>query len=845
MEEVKKDEEGSKEAKNFCGFATMEEFSKNGMKLIVEATKAVNSLPSGASRDLYSSHPSFSKVMLQHKNEILGAIHSVLQFKEIKGNLLRRDEEEKFEIIQECNDTMLEAINYNLDEMQGIRKTTPAIQIQEVRVTPVAQKYHLSSVLTSKFEASPTQSARLITAKNILRPQAGFKVPVDNSANNPFIPRIKDKPNSLRPLAVLPEYDEDGTIVSYLHPYELEIEKFEPSDDLLTRREPQVPEKMDDFPFNYIDTEEKLTGAISELMNAKEIAVDLEHHSYRTFLGITCLMQISSRTKDYIIDTIALREELHLLNEVFTRPSILKVFHGADSDIEWLQRDLSLYIVNMFDTHQAAKRLGFPRLSLAFLLKHYCNIDADKTFQLADWRMRPLPEQLLKYAQQDTHYLLYIYDMLVNDLLQMSNEQPTLVKGVFHDSKILCLKRYVKPIMTENSHRDLYLKSKRSFNNQQLYALREIYAWRDKMAREEDESYPYVLPNHMLLQIAELLPREMQGILACCNPIPPLVRQQLNTIHQIVLKAREQPVIKPIINDKEGVRPSVNLNSKRDLLNHPLYSPHDLSHQNEIRDDLPTLMGSIKLSQSLDEVEVEEIKLNAFDKAENGYKKNKAVEIKFISPYHRYKQMIPFMEAQRKKEAALEEERRKQMLEEKRKQMPELEIVKIGNSDDVVEVPLKDLKRKKPETSSEMNSQNKRWKKDYAQKNISGENTSAVRPAVSSSSNEKDDAQQNIEDKLKEVSALVDTMKKNNKKNKKRGKPQKASDFRQNSNKPVPFDYSNVSYDRFQGGSASGSGSKNNGNKFNQKFKGNKKSKGQNLDKMFNFSNFRLNNNKK
>lgn len=38
------------------------------------------------------------------------------------------------------------------------------------------------------------------------------------------------------------------------------------------------------------------------------------------------------------------------------------------------------------------------------------------------------------------------------------------------------------------------------------------------------------------------LPREMQGILACCNPIPPLVKQNLPEMHEIVLKAREQPM---------------------------------------------------------------------------------------------------------------------------------------------------------------------------------------------------------------------------------------------------------------------------------------------------------------
>lgn len=502
------------------------------MKQIMDATKAVNALPSGASRDLYSAYPSFSRVMGDvGNNEILSVIQQVIQYRGIKGNIVRRDKEEKFELLQEFNDTMLEAVNSSLDELQGIRKTTPAVEVREVKASPTVHKYQLSNLPNS-----PSSPITLITAKNILRPQTNFKVPVDNSKHNPFMPRLKEKPNSLRPLAVLPEYDEDDNVVSFLHPYELEIEKFEPSDEQLIKVEPIEPENMDKFPYIYVDTVEKLKSMLDDLMKVNELAVDLEHHSYRTFQGITCLMQISTRSKDFIVDTLTLRDDLHILNEVFTRPSVVKVFHGADSDIDWLQRDLSLYIVNMFDTHQAAKRLSLARLSLAFLLKNYCNIDADKTFQLADWRMRPLPEQLLKYAQQDTHYLLFIYDNMRNDLLNLANGLPTLVKGVYHDSKIVCLKRFIKPIINENSHKDLYLRSKRSFDNQQLFALQEIYAWRDKMAREEDESYPYVLPNHMLLQICESLPREIQGILACCNPIPPLVRQNLNVLHQIILK---------------------------------------------------------------------------------------------------------------------------------------------------------------------------------------------------------------------------------------------------------------------------------------------------------------------
>ena len=36
-------------------------------------------------------------------------------------------------------------------------------------------------------------------------------------------------------------------------------------------------------------------------------------------------MQISTRNHDYLIDTLELRHELHILNDSFTNPNILKV----------------------------------------------------------------------------------------------------------------------------------------------------------------------------------------------------------------------------------------------------------------------------------------------------------------------------------------------------------------------------------------------------------------------------------------------------------------------------------------------------------------------------------------
>ena len=46
-----------------------------------------------------------------------------------------------------------------------------------------------------------------------------------------------------------------------------------------------------------------------------------------------------------MVDVIKARDFVWLLNEVFTNPHIMKVLHGADMDIVWLQKDFGVYMV--------------------------------------------------------------------------------------------------------------------------------------------------------------------------------------------------------------------------------------------------------------------------------------------------------------------------------------------------------------------------------------------------------------------------------------------------------------------------------------------------------------------
>ncbi|KAL4666828.1 hypothetical protein H8959_005517 [Pygathrix nigripes] len=399
-----------------------------------------------------------------------GHMSRVMQYHGCRSNIKDRSKvtelEDKFDLLVDANDVILERVGILLDEASGVNKN-------QQPVLP-----------------------------------AGLQVPktVVSSWNRKDRPEDLDVPPALADF-IHQQRTQQVEQDMFAHPYQYELNHFTPPDSVFQKPQPQLYRPIEETPCHFISSLDELVELNEKLLNCQEFAVDLEHHSYRSFLGLTCLMQISTRTEDFIIDTLELRSDMYILNESLTDPAIVKVFHGADSDIEWLQKDFGLYVVNMFDTHQAARLLNLGRHSLDHLLKLYCNVDSNKQYQLADWRIRPLPEEMLSYARDDTHYLLYIYDKMRLELWERGNGQPVQLQVVWQRSRDICLKKFIKPIFTDESYLELYRKQKKHLNTQQLTAFQLLFAWRDKTARREDESYGYVLPNHMMLKIAEELPK--------------------------------------------------------------------------------------------------------------------------------------------------------------------------------------------------------------------------------------------------------------------------------------------------------------------------------------------------
>ncbi|XP_024520048.1 protein RRP6-like 3 [Selaginella moellendorffii] len=266
-------------------------------------------------------------------------------------------------------------------------------------------------------------------------------------------------------------------------------------------------------PFVWIETKEALEDLAQVLSEESEFAVDTEQHSIRSFLGFTALIQISTYKRDYLIDAIALHDEMETLRPVFANASICKVFHGADSDILWLQRDFHIYVVNLFDTARACDVLGKPQRSLAYLLQTYCNISTNKAFQKSDWRQRPLPEDILLYARSDAHFLLYIARKLYSELLQGETDLANApLQMATRRSHLICLQLYEKDASSASAAASLFSKFQESNLDKPREAsmrrrLRLLCEWRDAVARIEDESLRFVLSDAAIVAIARTLPR--------------------------------------------------------------------------------------------------------------------------------------------------------------------------------------------------------------------------------------------------------------------------------------------------------------------------------------------------
>jgi len=180
-----------------------------------------------------------------------------------------------------------------------------------------------------------------------------------------------------------------------------------------------------------VETPQQLADMLDYVEGVKAIGLDLEHARHQSYRGLTCLIQVSDGARDFVLDPLALWDDLagdgplaRRLRGVLADPGVLKVLHGGNNDVQWLQRDFLVFLVNVLDTEKLAGGVGVQRRSLQALLARYYGVETDKAWQVADWTRRPLSPAAVEYARIDAHFLVGLAGKLLAEGAGATAEAP-------------------------------------------------------------------------------------------------------------------------------------------------------------------------------------------------------------------------------------------------------------------------------------------------------------------------------------------------------------------------------------------------------------------------------------
>lgn len=247
------------------------------------------------------------------------------------------------------------------------------------------------------------------------------------------------------------------------------------------------------------------------------IAVDTEAASFHRYRDRIFLIQLSGPSETAVVDPLAL-SDLSPVGELLADPNIEKIFHDADYDLRILDRDYRFHARRLFDTRIAAQFAGEPAVGLAALLEKYAGVKLSKEHQKADWSRRPLPAAMLAYAVADTEHLPALREALRSRLTTLGRlgwvtEECERLEGLRWSGGGDPAAAYLR------------VKGAKMLEPRQLAALRELYAWREALAAEEDRATFRIVGNDALRGVAVALPRTLADLAAIPALSRPLIKR--------------------------------------------------------------------------------------------------------------------------------------------------------------------------------------------------------------------------------------------------------------------------------------------------------------------------------
>ena len=294
-----------------------------------------------------------------------------------------------------------------------------------------------------------------------------------------------------------------------------------------------------------IETTKELKAFCKKLEKQAFITVDTEFMREKTYHPVLCLIQVACADENLAacIDPLAPDIDLSALLAIMKNEKILKVFHSARQDLEIFYQLMNELPSPLFDTQIGAMVCGLGEsVSYHGIVRHFLNIDLDKSSRVTDWSARPLLEKQIEYAMGDVTYLAKIYEKMIAQLEEqnrtdwVNDEMNSLSDTALYDINPLDAWHRLKPASTQGNY---------------LAVLQAVCAWREERAVNLNRPRRHIMRDETVLELAALAPQTTEDLTHFRGKLS-LKSEQINEILETIkvalcLPESQQP---KLIKDK-------------------------------------------------------------------------------------------------------------------------------------------------------------------------------------------------------------------------------------------------------------------------------------------------------
>ncbi|MFK7943256.1 MAG: ribonuclease D [Paracoccaceae bacterium] len=252
----------------------------------------------------------------------------------------------------------------------------------------------------------------------------------------------------------------------------------------------------------------ELAAICEEFAQFPYITVDTEFLRERTYWSQLCLVQMArpgGGDKDAVlIDPLADGIDLAPLYALMANEAVVKVFHAARQDVEIFWHQGKVMPTPLFDTQVAAMVCGHgEQVGYETLVRKVVNAQVDKSSRFTDWSRRPLSEKQLVYALADVTHLRDIYEKL-------SAQIASAGRGHWVAEEMAVL---TDPMTYDLTPERAWRRVKARAQSPKLLAIvRELAAWRERMAQERDVPRGRIIKDDALMEVVSAQPKTPEDL---------------------------------------------------------------------------------------------------------------------------------------------------------------------------------------------------------------------------------------------------------------------------------------------------------------------------------------------